>query len=267
MKRTVFTLLLLSVGAYGQAPVCQQSARAIFLGEKGAIAPNPGCESVGGGDDAGESPQRAQTTEVKPPTPAPEPKAAAETSVPQPPDTPSMVPAASREETAMSAMMYWIELVSPSGESERVTTERTFRSGERIRLHIQSNVTGRLTIAQMRGDGSSQLLFPDQRVNAGANVIEARADNVVPPSGYFRFDTETGTERLMVFLTPSWTPADDMRVRPGEVLDSRRTTELARNIESSKRGLILETVEEPGQTAQYVAASGGVALEIRLDHR
>jgi len=253
MMRFTIAVLLASVSLWGQPRPC--SARAIFIGDKGAIP--PGCAPA---EAVPQNPQKTETSGKRPPV-----KNTDSQGPVTKPSQPAPVPV-SYPGSEMSAMMYWIELVQPNGETQRVTTDRVFLSGERIRLHFQSSIAGRLTIAMVRPDGSSRVLFPDSRINAGDNLIQAKVDTPIPPSGYFRFDTETGTDRLMVFLHPGITSGSDRPMTAGSILDRDQTTELARNI-SSKRGLILETVDQPGHSAQYVAAAGVVALEIRLKHQ
>ena len=262
MMRLISLLLVATLVVWGQSTPCRPSARAIFLGEKGAITPAPGCESSV--DEAAGKASAKETASPRPP--AGSKKATPPNQKGQPQQHPTgIVPVASVLGTPMSAMMYWIELVKPSGEMQRVTSDRVFRSGERIRLHFQSNVTGRVMIAQIRPDGSSQVLFPDSRVNAGDNLIQAKVETAIPPSGHFRFDNETGTDRLMVFLHPGASPPGDGQTKAGTVLGADETMELTRNILSAKRGLILETDARAGE--QFVAAPGSVAIEIQLRHR
>jgi hypothetical protein len=122
-----------------------------------------------------------------------------------------------------------------------------------------------LIIAQIRPDGTSQVLFPNSAVSAGDNLIEAKVDTTIPPAGYFLFDNEVGTDRLMVFLHPLGSLPGGVPMKPGTRLGVDETTVLAQNIVSAKRGLILETAAREG--AQFVAAAGSVSIEIQLKHR
>ncbi len=267
MTRLILGLTVTSLIAWGQSVVCRPSARAIFLGEKGAIAPAGACESptdVSAVKPPASSPKQTAANPQAAPAAPKQPTTANQKAPPQQPST-GIINVSSMSGTRMSAMMYWIELVKPSGETQRVTTDQVFRSGESIRLHFQSNVAGRLTIAQIRPNGSSQVLFPDSRVSAGDNLIEAKVDTAVPPSGHFRFDNEIGTDRLMVFLHPGGSSSGDRQMKAGTTLGVDETTELTRNILTAKRGLILETDAQAG--SQFVAMPGSVAMEIQLKHR
>jgi hypothetical protein len=92
-----------------------------------------------------------------------------------------------------------VEVVEPTGIGRRVNSDRVFRSGERIRLHFVSNVSGRLALFQHRTDGTASMLFPHPQVSNGDDRIRAGADSVVPPGGaWLRFDGQVGVERLIV---------------------------------------------------------------------
>ncbi|HMC31272.1 MAG TPA: DUF4384 domain-containing protein, partial [Candidatus Angelobacter sp.] len=82
---------------------------------------------------------------------------------------------------ANAGLKYWVELVQPSSSQIlRVSSTRAFHSGERIRLHFESNVDGRISLLQMNLDGSSRLLFPDQRINNADNHIKSSMDMTIP---------------------------------------------------------------------------------------
>ena len=99
---------------------------------------------------------------------------------------------------------YWVELIQPgNAQITRVNSNRIFHSGERMRLHIETNVDGRITLLQLRPDGTAQILFPDARINGGNNDIQAGIDMQVPSStAWIRFDNNPGIERLVIFLSP-----------------------------------------------------------------
>jgi len=80
-----------------------------------------------------------------------------------------------------TGLKYWVELVRPdSPQILRVNSTRAFHSGERIRLHFESNVDGRIVLVQVNSNGTSQMLFPDRRINDGDNRIKAATDMTVP---------------------------------------------------------------------------------------
>ncbi len=101
-------------------------------------------------------------------------------------------------------LMYWVELVKADGALERVTEKRVFRSGEKIRLHFQTNRNGRIMIAQKQKNGEHRVLFPDPRVNNGDDRIAADVDTTIPGSSkaWFVFDDKPGQEVLLVHVMP-----------------------------------------------------------------
>src|SRR5919109_24495 len=68
---------------------------------------------------------------------------------------------------------YWIDLLDRSGEMKRVTTTRTFRSGERIKLNIETNRDGYLYVINIGSTGQSRVLFPYPGAT-GSNFVSAR---------------------------------------------------------------------------------------------
>lgn len=89
-------------------------------------------------------------------------------------------------------VMYWIELVRPGGGVMRVSNDRAFRSGDRIRIHLTTNSDGYL---QVMHKGSSGETVPIPLNNNGE--VKMGADYVIPANGgALAFDNNPGQERL-----------------------------------------------------------------------
>lgn len=234
MTRIATIAMVLAAAGGGSAQTQNCSARAIFLAKEGAIPPCPAMQEARAKGN-GSKPVHAGGAQPGP-------------------------------SVEISALKYWIELFGPGGEVQRVTTARRFHSGERIRLHFESNVAGRLTIAQKKPDGSSQVLYPDPKVNRGDSFIAAKTDTAIPPNGAFHFDNETGTDQLLVFLEPGMASSGENQVAAGGSLNEDQTGEMVQQVQRT-RGLVLESDEKAGQTAQYAAAPGSLALLIKLIHQ
>lgn len=145
-------------------------------------------------------------------------------------------------------LMYYIELVSPSGQTSRVTADRTFRSGERILLHVRSSVDGDVEVFQRETDGRHTRLFPDERVNGGSAFIRKNVDTILPaPSAWFRFDDQAGTEQLTVVLTPRASGAPS---RPAPPVASVALDQVQSG--AGSKGLLLETESTGAEQATYV---------------
>jgi len=205
---------------------------------------------------------------------------------------------------AGTGLKYWVELVQPnSTQILRVNSTRVFHSGERIRLHLESNVDGRIVLIQMNSNGTSQVLFPDQRINNGDNHIKAATDTTVPAgNAWFTLDNNPGTERVMVFLNtdsagPSQVQRPDARPSNGSVssdrliasnaaspdgkIDANATADLVTKIEKQRnsKSLVLEVDDKSNAPGTYLVMpisshkSGSpegqdtLAVEIQLKHQ
>lgn len=81
-----------------------------------------------------------------------------------------------------------------------VSDQARFHSGDRFRLSVQANLPGRLYIFVKDSDGKIQLLFPYER-GEGTNKVRPFRTRQVPEEDWFRFDQDTGTERIYLFLS------------------------------------------------------------------
>lgn len=171
--------------------------------------------------------------------------------------------------SAAVGLMYYIELVSPSGQTSRVTADRTFRSGERILLHVRSSVDGDVEVFQREPDGHQTRLFPDERVNGGSAFIRKNVDTVLPsPSAWFRFDEQQGTEHLTIVLTPRSAAAPS---RPATPVASAAMEQIQTG---GSKGLLLETESTGPEQATYVVlppqrgrSADQIVVPITLKHQ
>jgi hypothetical protein len=97
-----------------------------------------------------------------------------------------------------TGLMYSIELQTPDGKMTTVPSNYVFHTGDRIRLHIKSNVDGKLVVMLSQDQGPYRLLFPPNP--ATDNRVKKLADNIFPPK-FFRFDQNPGDVSLMLMLT------------------------------------------------------------------
>jgi hypothetical protein len=122
------------------------------------------------------------------------------------PATPQVAPAAqNRPQDNKSGYMgvsYWIEVTGRDGARQRVTADRVFRSGERIKLFITTNRDGYLSLLNIGSSGRSRLLYPHAQTQPNENVVQANAQFEVPQGGAIRFDDTPGEETLLLMLSP-----------------------------------------------------------------
>jgi hypothetical protein len=198
-----------------------------------------------------------------------------------------------------TGLQYWIELQTPGGVA-RVPSNYVFHTGDRIRLHISSNVDGKLVVMQSQDQGPYQLLYPANP--NGENRVKKYQDNVFPPK-FFRFDNNPGDVRLMLMVTAEGVePAPQApAVRPDAPTRPSQTTtpnvqrasssggspdlraqyeadvrEAYEKLKASKKGLVEEvdtSGPEPSVTTVALPSRDGaippgvVVVEVRLIHR
>jgi Domain of unknown function (DUF4384) len=97
---------------------------------------------------------------------------------------------------------YWIEVAGRDGVKQRVTADRVFRSGERIKLFITTNRDGYLSLLNIGSSGRSRLLYPHAQTQPNENFVQANAQFEVPQGGTIRFDDTPGEETLLLMLSP-----------------------------------------------------------------
>jgi hypothetical protein len=87
-------------------------------------------------------------------------------------------------------------------EYREVDADTVFRSGDRIRVAVESNDTGYLYIAMKGSSGSWKVLFPSAEITGGSNLVENGRRYTIPPApGRFAFDEQPGEERLFIVLS------------------------------------------------------------------
>jgi hypothetical protein len=183
--------------------------------------------------------------------------------------------------------MYYLELLQPSGEVLRVNTNRIFHSGDRVRLHVTSNVDGRLNILQSQDGGKFEELFPSQSLPESASLVRKGEDTILPaPGGWFKFDERPGEIRLLMMLTAepvSAAPTASKRMAENRLsstvpsVDDRLKSMLQfEALQRGSKGLIVETGESPTDAFEVRVVNsekdrklppGQIVVELRLQHR
>lgn len=107
-----------------------------------------------------------------------------------------------------TGVQYWIEL-KRNGRVTRVNNKFDFRSGDRIKIHVKSNIDGFAYVILKEGsEGEHAVLFPDAKLRDD-NRIKAGIDYALPGDGYLMFDSHPGNEKLMLVLSRGPVRADD----------------------------------------------------------
>lgn len=99
------------------------------------------------------------------------------------------------------ALKYRILKRTEEGRYDEVDTDTVFRSGDKIRVSVESNDNGYLYIVQQGSSKTWNLLFPNSEIDSGSNHIQRNREYDLPGGGRFTFDEQPGVERLFVILT------------------------------------------------------------------
>ena len=81
-----------------------------------------------------------------------------------------------------------IEMVVADGRYDEVDTDSVFRSGDKIRVSVESNDNGYLYIVQQGSSKTWNLLFPNADTEHGSNRIERHREIEIPGGARFTFD-------------------------------------------------------------------------------
>jgi hypothetical protein len=105
-------------------------------------------------------------------------------------------------------MGYTLYMRDANGEAVRVDPSRSFRTGERVRILLETNTDGYLYIFNTTDNGDPVMIYPDTRLDDGGNYIEAHVPVEIPSREetdesyrWFTFDNKPGTERLYVVFS------------------------------------------------------------------
>lgn len=90
-----------------------------------------------------------------------------------------------------------------NGQYNEVDPDTNFRSGDRIRLHVDANTSGYLYVVMQGSSGTWKLLFPSAEIAGGSNLVRKGESRQIPSGdrGQFVFDEQAGNEKLFIVLT------------------------------------------------------------------
>ena len=261
-------------------------------------------DATGGGRERAReavgAPSPAPVSSASPPPPAPAPPpAVGPASSAEPPATPvpnpgakdlyyastrpglaasageETTPAAVAAESAVNAgLKYRILRRAPGGNAIEVDADTLFRSGDRIRFAFEPNVDGFLYVIQLGSTGRWSVLFPHPQIYGGRNAVTRFGEVSIPPQDWFRFDENSGSEQVFVYLSNE--PIDTLPWGGGPVVsaqsvEQQTVIELANSVRS--RDLVFQKEDTPGgaEQAAYVvnqtAVGHAVAWTFELNHR
>lgn len=95
-----------------------------------------------------------------------------------------------------------------NGLSVRADPSRVFRSGDRVRVLLETNTDGYLYIFNTTDDGKPVMIYPSAELDEGGNYISSHVPFEIPSSTaseerlrWFTFDKYAGSERLFFVFT------------------------------------------------------------------
>ncbi len=116
---------------------------------------------------------------------------------------PLLAPASGEEKPPGIALGYTLFMRAPTGEAKRVSATRAFKSGDSVRLLIETNTDGYLYIFNAENDGDALMIFPNAKLQRGANFVRAHVPYEIPSSAeadenlrWLSFDDRPATERV-----------------------------------------------------------------------
>ncbi len=103
---------------------------------------------------------------------------------------------------------YTLFTLGDNGLAVRTDPARQFRTGEGVRIALETNTDGYLYIFHTENDGEPSMIFPDGRLNGGNNFVKAHVPYEIPSSQaetealrWFVFTDPPAAERLYIVLT------------------------------------------------------------------
>ena len=114
----------------------------------------------------------------------------------------------SKNESQAIGLGYTLFMKDANGRGVRVEPSREFHNGESVRLALEPNVDGYLYIFDAENESAPQMIYPDPRLDAGDNSVEAHVPIEIPSSEetderlrWFTFYGNGGNEHLFVVVT------------------------------------------------------------------
>jgi Domain of unknown function (DUF4384) len=153
---------------------------------------------------------------------------------------------------------YWVEWQRPGVAPTRIAdpSRFVFRSGDRIRFHVKTNLPGYLYVVNRGSSGQDTMLFPHAGMPDRLNRVEGHKEYAIPPRGWIMFDNQPGEEVLFFAVSPNSITnllGGSFRGYPGTPYGPGRLNDVV-----DRRGakdLLVETDDTPGQQATYLGAA------------
>lgn len=171
---------------------------------------------------------------------------------------------------AVRGLSYWVEQEQASGELKRVSTTRTFTTGDRIRLSFRPNQKGHLYLFGLGTSGKTTPLFP--KVAGETAGVDAGQTVSIPGRSFLRFDGQPGEELILAIFSP--TPIAEYASPTIAQMTASDVTVLAETRSAGSKDLVRDDDFDGTQPtlASYAVLpsktdSRAINLTIRLKHK
>jgi Domain of unknown function (DUF4384) len=153
---------------------------------------------------------------------------------------------------------YWVEWHRPGTAPTRIAdpSRFIFRSGDRIRFHVKTNVPGYLYVVNRGSSGRDTMLFPYVGMPDRLNRVEGQKEYAIPPRGWIMFDNQPGEEVLLFAVSPYSLTNLLEASSSGSSLSPSGSGRLMDVVDRhGAKDLLVETDNTPGQQATYLGAA------------
>jgi len=116
-------------------------------------------------------------------------------------DDPKVIRASLEPETSYPLGLRYSFLKQEGRGTVEVDTSTEFKSGDRIRLTVESNDSAYLYLVLLGSSGKWSVLFPSSDIAGGNNYIESGHRYTIPAQHWFAFDEQVGEEKLFILLS------------------------------------------------------------------
>ncbi len=190
-----------------------------------------------------------------------------------------------------TGLKYWLELKRKNEPAQRCSNKTEFNTGDKIRIHVKSNVDGYAYIMMLQGsNGEKEVLFPaedlgDNKVKAGSYITLPVPSNQ-DIAAWLKFDEHPGTELIrMIISRKKIDPKKQMQLQAsGVVLGDKESwsdevhagtvvsikAPKGSEIKSELRNLVIDHDTLPHNEGETTVVAEGceiLAVDIALTHK
>lgn len=211
--RTMLFFLAIAIGGFGTGGVPpsfgqepQEDVRGAFL----TTRPKPVAKSSSSAPSARPTRRRPRTTQAKASGSASAKMGTSKTSVAVGAKTEVKTDGVTAEKPKTQKLGLGLTLFArdSNGLSIRADPSRVFRSGERVRVLLETNTDGYLYIFNTTDGGQAVMIYPSAELDEGGNYLQSHIPFEIPSSTaaeerlrWFTFDKYAGAERLYFVFT------------------------------------------------------------------